>query len=259
METRNSQSADKGSKSLAWIFRLGFSASLIAISIWGLGYSQRLIAQFSGPPVSPVDAPFDWVGALACWFVFFLPIALAGVWLLKGTLQKIGFGSYLREWFSGSGQGVEEQLPGAGGSLAGVRNRLTEQRDPHGLESLSPEDAIHLQKSAARAAITLGALAGALLVTLGGGGLVYLLFFFRTTTGSLQGTFAAARLSLYFAIGSGLLFLCGVALLRQTFTRENTSWLGPLHAFTRTVLRRFQATQPGSRPDSRSQNQKQLR
>jgi hypothetical protein len=86
LETSNPRSAGKALQRLAWTFRLGFSASLIAISVWGLGYSQRLVAQFSGPPVSPIDRSFNGVGAWACWFVFFLPIALAGIWLLKGTL-----------------------------------------------------------------------------------------------------------------------------------------------------------------------------
>jgi hypothetical protein len=118
----------------------------------------------------------------------------------------------------------------------------SETSDPHGLENLSAETVERLQRTATRAATILGGLAGASLLGLGIFGLIYLLFFPRTTAGSsIYVALGTGRLTITFALFSGMLVLLGLTVLQHTFRRENNGWLLPLRVFTYMIARRRQA------------------
>lgn len=260
MRAGNLGSTVTGPERLAWALRLALSATLIAISVWGFSYSRRLVLGFSGPDNSPADRAFSGMGVWACWFLFFFPLAFAGVWLLKTTLHKMGAADRVGRWIFGGMPQSQEPSATTNRPFMAPGRHTAEVNDPHGLESLSPETIAQLQRSAARTAAVLGTILGALLVTVGACGLVYLLFFFKPMVGSsIQGAFAVERLSIGLAVASGLSFLLGLALLRRTFARENTAWLAPLHGFTRAVLQRWQLDRRRGRPGPQRPNPRQLR
>jgi hypothetical protein len=221
------------------IVRLTFGGTLIGLSIWGMVLCSEVFRVSLGPGSSPMDSDFANLGARVSWILFFGPVAAAGIVTVWSTLRKMGaleqFASWLSAFAGGSGGLSEGHAPHAGVVSAG-RTDL-----PHGLENLNAETVKRLQRTALRTAVVLGGLAGASSLGLGIFGLVYLLCIAKPYAGSsVYESWATGRLTIAFAVFSGISVLVGVTILLRTFRKENNAWLLPLQLFTYTVLRQGQ-------------------
>jgi hypothetical protein len=240
----------------AWIFRLSLGAVLIGVSTWGIALCRQIFRVFVGPGILPQDSSFANLGAWAAWALFFGPLAVAGVAMVWSTLRKMGALDHFASWL-GDRAGQPDPYLAKSSQWGGVA-RGSESGDPHGVESLSAETVERLQRSAARAATILGALAGAFLLGIGILGMVSLLFFSGSTaSNSIYVPLPTGRLTITFALFSGMMVLLGLAILQQTFRRENNSWLLPLRVFTYMIVRRRQAGEPNIRSGRHLPDKKQ--
>lgn len=181
------------------------------------------------------------------WILFFGPVAAAGVVMVWSTLRKMGTLDQFASWLS-------ERVGRSDRSLVNNKQQGAlvsggEADDPRGLENLSAEAVEKLQRTAGRAAIILGGLAGSSLLGIGIFGLISLLFFSQPYSGSsVYFALATSRLTISFAVFSGMSVLLGLAILQRTFRKENSSWLLPLRVFTYTILRHRQAGRRAKSP-----------
>jgi hypothetical protein len=126
------------------------------------------------------------------------------------------------------------------------------EADPHGLESLSALEAARLERLARRIAVLLGSLTGSLLAGVGIFGLGHLWLASRPYAGgSVYVAMATARISISFAILSGVSLVAGLMVLRRTFSGESRGWLVPLRVFTNLVLARWRMEQRARAPEDR--------
>jgi hypothetical protein len=235
---------------------LAFGAGLVGVSLWGI----RVCRELFGPPMVPGDSAIDrssqGLAAGAAWFVFFAPVAAAGVALLWSALRRMGAFADAAELF---GRLAE---PGRASSAHGEREGATAGRteaDPHGLESLSTLEVTRLERLARRIVVLLGCTVGSLLVGVGIFGLGYLWLFSGPYGSAVSGTLSAARISIEFAVLSGASSAVGLVVLRQTFTGENGSWLLPLRVFTNLVLARWWKEQRMQEKKARTPEDRQIR
>jgi hypothetical protein len=215
----------KGNASSAWIFRLALGALLIGVSVWGIALCRQIFRGSIGPGSVPGDSNFVNLGAWASWALFFGPPAVAGVAIVWSTLRKMGALEHFVFWLS---------------ERAGRHDAfLSKANQSSGLENLSTETVARLQRAATRAATILGALIGASLLGIGIVGWVSLFFFSRPHAGSsVYLPLATGRITITFALFSGLLVFLGFTILRRTFRRDNNGWLLPLRLFTSIIVRR---------------------
>jgi hypothetical protein len=209
------------------------------------------------PGDSAIDRSYQGLAAGAAWFVFFAPVAVAGVALLWSALRRMGAFAAAAEWFA------ERMERGRAGSAHGKREGASAGRteaDPHGLESLSALEVTKLDRLARRIVVLLGSTVGSLLVGVGIFGLGYLWLSSRTYSGSaVSGTLGAARITIEFAILSGASLVVGLVVLRQTFTGESGGWLVPLRVFTNLVLARWWKEQRAQKKETRAPEDRQIR
>lgn len=164
--------------------------------------------------------------------------------MVWSTLRKMGALDQFASWLWDRAGRPDTFLAKSSQSV-GIIPR-SKQDDPHGLESLSAETVERLQRSAARAATILGALTGASLLGIGIFGLVYLLLFSGPyASSSVYVPLATGRLTISFALFSGMLVLLGFTILQRTFRRDNNGWLLPLRVFTHIIVRRWTGEQSG--------------
>jgi hypothetical protein len=246
MKTAIGQNNKQGNGSGARILYLALGAALIGVSVWGIAPCREMFRNSIGTESLPGDASFVSLAAWMAWTLFFGPLAFAGMAMVWSTLRKMAALDRFAFWlWNRAGQPSvaltnTNQCPGI--ATESVPN------SSHGVESLSPQTAERLQRTAARAAIILGAVAGTLLLGIGMFGLAGLLFFSRPYNGSsVYAAMATGRLTITFAVLSGMLVLAGISILRNTFRRENDSWLLPLRAFVYTIVRRKQAVEGAGR------------
>jgi len=242
----------KGNASRAWIFRSALGAVLIGVSAFGITLCREIFRVSIGPGSAPGDSTFASLGAWAAWALFFGPLAVGGVAMVWSTLRKMGALDHFASWL-GERAGRPDALVG-NASPYGEIAPGNKTSDPHGLESLSAETVKRLQHCASRAATVLGGLAGAFLLGIGILGLVSLLFFSGSTaSSSIYMPLATVRLTVRFAVFSGMLVFLGITILRHTFRGENSGWLLPLRMFTFIVLRRraSEIRSPSSREKDR--------
>jgi hypothetical protein len=249
----SSQYTEKGSRRGRWIVQLAFGAGLVGVSLWGIRACRELFGQPMVPGDSAIDRSYQGLAAGAAWFVFFAPVASAGVALLWSALRRMG----AFEWFARLAE------PGRASSAHGEREGAGAGRteaDPHGLESLSALEVTKLDRLARRIVVLLGSTVGSLLVGVGIFGLGYLWLSSRTYSGSaVSGTLGAARITIEFAILSGASIVVGLVVLRQTFTREGGGWLVPLRVFTNLVLARWWKEQRTQQKEVRAPEDRQIR
>jgi len=138
--------------SASWIWRMMLGVGLIGLSLWGVGLCQQVFRTFMGVRPSPVDINFAKLAADFAWFVFFGPIAVAGLALLWSILRKIS----------------------APDSIETLGERIfhSEGNFHEGSEGLSDEEAADLIKRAHRIAIVLGLASGTFLIVIGTLGLI---------------------------------------------------------------------------------------
>jgi hypothetical protein len=210
----------KGKASTGWIWRMVLGMGLIELSLWGIALCQRIFRTFVGPNVSPADTSFATLASGAAWFVFFGPIAAPGLAMLWFALRKLGPLDRLAALREDGAAEVRELR--AGGKPPSSRVFRTEETSYDGLESLSDEEVARLKKRAYRAAILLGLFAGTFFVIIGVFGLIV----------------ASFRVTVTFAISSGVSILAGLTVLQRTLRKENNAWLFPLKLFTHLVFRR---------------------
>jgi hypothetical protein len=216
----------KGNASNALIFRLVLGAVFVCLSVGGISLCRDIFRTSTGPGSVPGDSSFANLGAWAAWALFFAPLAIGGVALVWSTLRKMGALDRLGFWL--------EDRAGRPDAVLSKANQSS------GLESLSTETVERLQRTAARAATILGALAGAFLLCIGIVGLVSLFLFSRPPAGSpVYLPLGTGRITFTFALFSGMLVFVGFAILQRTFRRDNSSWLFPLRLFTYVVVRRM--------------------
>jgi hypothetical protein len=186
----SSQIAGKGRRRGRWILRLAFGAGLVGVSLWGIRACRELFGHSMVPGDSAIDLSYQGLAAGAAWFVFFAPLAAAGVALLWSTLWKMGAFALAAEWFArlaepGRASPAHEKQGGASAGRA--------EADPHGLESLSALEVTRLERLARRIVVLLGSTVGSLLAGVGIFGLGYLWLSSRTHSGSaISGTLGAA-------------------------------------------------------------------
>ena len=234
----------------AGILRVAIGAVLIVVSIWGISLCRGIFRAYVGPGSLPGDSLFASLGAWATWGLFFAPLGIGGVAMVWSTLRKMGALDHFASWLGGRAGHPDSYL--AKSIQWGAVARGGESGDPHGLESLSAETVERLQRSATRAATVLGVVAGSLLFGIGVFGLGYLLLFSRPSASSLiYAPLATGRVTISFAVFSGMLVFVGITILQQTFRREDNSWLFLLRVFTLTMFRRGQA---GARSRGQQQN-----
>jgi hypothetical protein len=227
----------KGSPWRAWILRWAIGVALIGMSIWGIALCREIFRAYVGPATLPQDSSFANLGAWAAWALFFGPLAVAGMAMVWSTLRKMGALGHFAYWL-GDRAGQPDTYLAKSSQRGGVA-RGSDSGDPHGLESLSAETVERLQRSAARAATILGALAGAFLLGIGVFGLSCLLLFSGPSAGSsMYVPLATGKVTISFAVFSGVLVFVGIVILQQTFRRENSGWLLPLRLFTYLIVRR---------------------
>jgi hypothetical protein len=236
----------KGNASRTWIFRLALGALLIGVSVWGITQCREFFRVWIGLDSMPSDSSFVNLGTLAAWALFFGPLAVAGVVMVWSTLREMGALDQFAYWLGERAARPDASLVntrGNGGIVPG-----STAGDAHGLESLSAETVERLQRTATRAATVLGGLVGASLLGIGIFGLIFLLFFPRTSPGgSIYVPVATGRLTISFAVFSGMLVFLGFTILQRTFRRDNSSWLLPLRVFTYMIVRRRQAGERAGR------------
>jgi hypothetical protein len=246
----------KGNASRAWIFRLALGAVLIGVSVWGIALCREIFRVSVGPDSLPGDSSYANLGTWAAWTLFFGPLAVAGGAMVRSTLRKMGALEQFAFWLWDRAGRPEAMLGTAGQSGGIAAGRMT--GDPHGLENLPAETVERWRRAAGRATTILGGLAGASLLGIGIFGLIYLLLFPRTNAGSsIYLALATGRLTITFALLSGMLVFLGVAVLQHTFRRENNSWLLPLRVFTYVIVRRRQAGERARRTRQHLPNTKQ--
>jgi hypothetical protein len=239
----------------AGILRLAIGAMLIVVSIWGISLCRGIFRVYVGPGSLPGDSLFASLGAWATWGLFFAPLGIGGAALVWSTLRKMGPLNHFASWL-GDRAGHPDSYLTKSSQWGGVA-RGSESGDPHGLESLSAETVERLQRSATRAATILGALAGSSLLGFGIFGLGYLLLFSGPSAGSsIYVPLATGRVTIFFAVFSGMLVFVGITILQQTFRRENSSWLLPLRLFTYLIVKR-RAAERASRTGPHLTNTKQ--
>lgn len=225
-----------------WISRLLIGSGLLAVSVWGIGICHESFQTSLGPAQSPADPGFVSLGAWAAWFVFFGPVAAAGLLTVWFTLRKTGAMEEMAVWLA--------KRAGPSGGLLASNNQFEARSprngidDPHGLKSLSDEQVEQLKLKATRAAFLLGMFAGISLLGIGVVGLVFLSSLSQPYSGSAPYVpLGTGRLTINLAVLSGMSLLLGLAVLRQTFRKENKAWMLPLRVFTYTLLRRQRASQ----------------
>jgi hypothetical protein len=242
--------------SSAWIFRLALGALLIGVSVWGIKLCREFFRVWIGPDSLPSDSSFVNLGTLAAWALFFGPLAIAGVVMVWSTLRKMGALDQFAFWLRERGSQPDALLVNARGNGGIVPGSTA--NDAHGLESLSAETVERMQRTATRAATVLGCLVGALLLGIGVFGLIFLLFFPRTNPGgSIYVPVATGRLTISFAVFSGMLVFLGFTILQGTFRRDSNSWLLPLRVFTYMIVRRRQAVERAIHPGQHLPDTKQ--
>jgi hypothetical protein len=225
----------------AGILRVAIGAVLIVVSTWGISLCRGIFRAYVGPGSLPGDSLFASLGAWATWGLFFAPLGIGGVAMVWSALRKMGGLDHFASWLGDRAGHPESYL--AKSIQWGAVGRSSESGDPLGLENLSAETVERLQRSAARAATILGALAGASLLGIGIFGLGYLLLFsWPSASSSIYVPLATSRVTISFAVFSGMLVFVGITILQQTFRREDNSWLFLLRVFTFTMFRRGQVT-----------------
>jgi hypothetical protein len=252
----SSKHAEKGSRQGRLILRLAFGAGLVGVSLWGIRVCRELFGLPMVPGDSAIDRSSQGLAAGAAWFVFFAPVAVAGVALLWSALRRTGAFAAAAEWFA------ERMERGRSGSVHGKREGASAghtEADPHGLESLSAPEVTRLDRLARRIVVLLGSTVGSLLVGVGIFGLGYLWLFSGPYGSAVSGTLSAARIAIEFAILSGVSIVVGLVVLRQTFTGENGSWLVPLRVFTNLVLARWWKEQRMQEKKARTPEDRQIR
>lgn len=195
---------------------------LIGLSFWGIALCQQLFRTYiSGPGLTALEASSATLAAWVAWFLFFGPIGVAGVIVLLSMLRKLGALDRMRAL---SQKWIAREIP-AGVEPQDLRAFRNEEALHDGLESLSDEKAAQLTERGQQTAILLGLFGGAFFVLVGVFGLMF-------ATQAI-----ALRLTLDFAVASGISILAGLAILRRTFRKEDNAWLLPLKLFTLRVLR----------------------
>jgi hypothetical protein len=216
---------------------LAIGAVLIVVSIWGIPLCRGIFRAYVGPSSLPGDSLFASLGAWATWGLFFAPMGIGGVAMVWSTLRKMGALDRFASWLGDRAGHPDSYL--AKSIQCGAVARGSESGDPHELESLSAETVERLQRSATRAAMILGVLAGSLSLGIGIFGLGYLLLFSGPSAGSsIYVPLATGRVTISFAVFCGMLVFAGTTILQQTFRREDGSWLLPLRVFTYMLVRR---------------------
>lgn len=196
--------------------------AMIGLSLWGVALCQQLFRTYMvDPTATPLDASFARLGGWVAWLVFFGPIGAAGLILFSSALGKLGALDRLRafreeEWIA--------QETAFGAKPQDPLTLHSEETLHHGLESLSDEKVARLTKRAHQTALLLGLFAGTFFVLLG-------------VFGLMLAKVSALRLTIDFAILSGISILSGLAILRRTLRKEDTAWLLLLKLFTMRVLR----------------------
>ena len=212
---------DARNASRGWVWRTMFGLALIGLSLWGIALCQQLFRTYIvGPGPTSVDTSFAKLGGWVAWFVFFGPIGAAGLIVLLSMLRKIGgldrLGAFCEKW-------IPQEIT-SGGRLPGWRNFRGEEAPHDGLESLGDDQVAQLTRRGHQIALLLGLFAGAFFVLLG-------------VFGLMLAKVSAFRLTIDFAILSGISILAGLAILQRTLRKEDNAWLLPLKLFTLRVLR----------------------
>lgn len=217
---------DKGEASTGWIWRMMLGIGLIGLSIWGIGLCQGIFRTYVGPDLSPADASFAKLAAGAAWFVFFGPIAVAGLAMLWLTLRRLGALDRLEAWREEKAAPVYGLRSGGMLNVSGVFRGKENLHDR--LECLGDERVAQVTQRADRVAMLLGFSAGTLLVVTGIFGLIFL-----------------SSHAVALAISSGISILAGLTVFQRTLSKENNSWLLPLRLFTHLVLKRHRLSADG--------------
>lgn len=212
---------DTQSASTGWVWRTMFGLTTIGLSLWGITLCQELFRTYIvGPGSTPLDTSFAKLGGWVAWLVFFGPIGAAGLIVLLSGLRKLGaldlLGAFYEKW-------IAPKIP-SGGKPPSSRSFPGEEAPHDGLKNLGDEEVAQLTKRAHQIAILLGLFGGAFFVLLG-------------VFGLMLAKVSALRLTIDFAILSGISILAGLAILQRTFRREDNAWLLPLKLFTLRVLR----------------------
>lgn len=232
------QSIKKGTEnaSIGWVWRMVFGLALIGLSFWGMALCQELFRTYTaGPATTALETSSAKLAGWVAWFVFFGPIGAAGLMVLLSGLRKLGTLDQLRgsreEW-------IAQEIPSEAKPHSSHSSR-SEEALHDGLESLGDEEVAQLTKRGQQTAVVLGLFAGGFFVLLGVFGLM-----FATQP-------IAARLTIDFAVASGVFILAGLAVLRRTFRKEDNTWLIPLKLFTQRVLRLHSAERHKTRRSER--------
>lgn len=204
-----SKRAPKGNAFNA-LCRTIFGVSLTGLSFWGIHLCQELFRTFIGSTPSPVEANCAKLAGWATWFVFFGPIAVAGLAILWSVLLKLN---------SSIGLSVLGQR-----STSQLCSLHSEKSLQDGLERLRDEEVRYLTKRANQIAFMLGVCAGVFFLLVGVFGLIL-------------ASWPSLTVTTYSAMLSGISFLTGAFILQRTFRKEDDSWLLPLKMF---MLRVFQ-------------------
>jgi hypothetical protein len=148
-----------------WIWQMLFGIGLIALSLWGITLCPALFRTYIGKTPSPVDVSFANLAAAVAWFVFFGPIALAGLAVIWSALRKIGAQDWievLRERIGVSVNGTHAAEKPYGWGVSRSQLNFHDQ-----LEGLSEEKAADLTKRAHRIATLLALFIGTFLIIIG--------------------------------------------------------------------------------------------
>lgn len=197
-----------------------FGLALIGLSLWGIALCQQLFRTYIvGPDPTSLDTSFAKLAGWVGWLVFFGPIGAAGFIVFFSALDKVGALDRLRAFRE---ERIAQEIT-IGVKPQDWRTFRSEESLHDGLESLSDEKVARLTKRAHQTAKLLGLFSGAFFVLLG----VFGLMLAKVST---------LRLTIDFAILSGISILAGLAILRGTFRKEDNAWLLPLKLFTLRVL-----------------------
>jgi len=217
---------DERGISTGWIWRMILGVGLIGFSLWGIPICQGIFQTFLWPNPSPTEISFAKLAAEVAWFVIFGPVAAAGLAVLWFTLCKLGALNPFK--ISREERTALVYELHSGGELQNPRVPLNQDDFHVGLERLSEEEVARLSKRVHQIAILLGLFAGTFLIVIGVFGLIF-----------VSSPSAPLRVTIEFAISSGISILGGLAVLRRTLRKENNAWLLPLRVFTDLVLRRL--------------------
>lgn len=212
---------DTRKASRGWKWRMMFGLAMIGLSLWGIALCQQLFRTYIvGPRPTPLDTSFAKLAGWVAWIVFFGPIWAAGLIILSSALGRLGALDRLRAFRE---KWIAQEIA-SGAKLQDSRTFRSEEALHDGLESLSDEKVARLTKRAHQTAMLLGLFAGAFLVLLG-------------VFGLMLAKVSVLRLTIDFAILSGISILAGLAILQRTLRKKNNAWLLPLKLFTLRVLR----------------------